>query len=293
MEPKSERASVFWRFSRAGLSGTLISSVILGAPIMFEGYRYPSGPDWLLIILAPVVAAVLLTIAAAPLFALRHWRATTSLGWLIVIASVVFAAPVLASLLSINPDTASIWRTAARFALAGAMGGLSVWTFSSPGRSGHLRIALSVSLVAIALPVIAWAVGWRVSTNYENWEAASPTECRLMAQAIREMKYQDLPGAPPLIGELSAGGPCNWPSLGLPLKRLTRREFQASAHKDLSGPYIEHIKVTRPSKSLLSLRAQVEVAHYYGNLGADGFYCTFHRGLTGWKFDACRRAWIS
>jgi hypothetical protein len=114
-----------------------------------------------------------------------------------------------------------------------------------------------------------------------------------MAQAIREMKYQDLPGPLPLIGGLSAGGPCNWPALGLPLKRLTRQEFQASAGKDLSGPYIEHINVTRPNKSLLGLHAQVEVAHFYGNLGADGFYCTFHRGLAGWKFDACRRAWVS
>lgn len=116
-----------------------------------------------------------------------------------------------------------------------------------------------------------------------------------MADAMRAFPFAIGPKPPPLIGKTSASGPCNWSKYGLHPGTLTVAEFNATynALGRKGGAYIEHMQVSQPRYSLLRVRAAVEVDHYFGELGAQGFTCHLVRGLHGWLVQECNEVWVS
>lgn len=245
----------------------------------------------------PWVAAV---VFAIPALLVVRFAPPLPKALLVAIAALCCALP-LALLVAI-PGPAH-WERALPFiashGLAGGLGALAFLAFRQrPGR--RLRVVFWLAVAAIFLPTVLWVAAGRVPDQLNlrgekfAWERADPRECVIMARSIREMKFDQLPGRPPLIGERKTGGPCNWTALGVPLSRVTTSEFRAAAERQYPQyRYIEHIGVSRPLYSLLRLRARVEVSHHYGHVGGDGFHCTFQRRLTGWKLVSCERAWIS
>lgn len=168
--------------------------------------------------------------------------------------------------------------------------------------SRHRSMATVAVIAGFAvLAGAAWAVAWRVddpshrSPGYQTWQAASASDCEVMAVALRSFEFARGSDGPPLIGKTSAPGPCNWPKYGLRLHTLTTAQFM-TAFKGAGRPdsvYIEHIALGRPKYSLLRLRAAVEIAHLYGPLGADGYVCHLLRGSSGWRLQDCRETWLS
>jgi hypothetical protein len=208
--------------------------------------------------------------------------------------------PVITTALSVFPQWQYALIPIAMYGLAGGIGGLAFYTFNVAGRPKPIaRTLFFASIAAILLPISVWWMAWRVPearfgpAANRSWETAASGECPLMARAIHEMKFDQFPSQPPLMSDDRAGGPCNWRALGMPFQRVTKKEFRDAAGPALTGRYIEHIGVSPPRYSLLHLHATVEVSHSYGSLGGDGFYCSFGRAFSGWKFMSCTRAWIS
>lgn len=280
-----------WPWARAVLIALLVASASSAA---FVALRHPDAEIVVIGAFYPLVIAIAFAIPAYVIL-----RLTPSLhrGWVVPAAAFCCALPfAVSNALSDFPQWKYAVLPMATGSLTGALGGLGFWAFREVGRAARpVRVAFWISLAAVFLPIIVWAAAWRVPApdHGSSWETANPGECVLMERAIRAMKFDQLPGHPPLMGVGKIGGPCNWAASGLSLQRVTMSEFRAAAGDDLTGRYIEHIGVSRPSYSLLRLRAVVDASHHYGPLGADGFYCTFRRGLTGWKFVSCDRAWVS
>ena len=115
-----------------------------------------------------------------------------------------------------------------------------------------------------------------------------------MAAALRSFQFAQGPDALPLAARTAAPGPCDWPKYGLHPRILTAAQFRAAFKGGPpAGVYIAHIRLSRPRYSWLHLRASVEVADWFGNVGAQGYVCDLLRGPAGWQAPACRKTWIS
>jgi hypothetical protein len=162
---------------------------------------------------------------------------------------------------------------------------------------GHSRLLVGIVSVVL-VPTLAWALLWRVdyparySPRYQPWQVASARDCEAMAVSLL---YFNFKRGLPLFGNTSASRPCDWPKYGLHLGTLTTAQFMA-AYKGPRRPdsvYIEHMALSRPTYSLLRLRAAVQVAHLYGDLGGYGYVCHLLRAPSGWRLQGCRRIWVS
>lgn len=289
--PRLPRLS--WRWTRAFVIAVLVSSALTGA---FAALLNQPAQAVLYGALYPLV---IVAIVAVPAF-LLIWLAPPVNKSLVVPTALICCAlpPLIATALSDFPQWTYAFPRIGAYGLAGGVGGLAFCAFRDVHRPAPIARTLLAGIAVIFLLSSVWLVAWRVPDPHGradtgSWEAANPRECQLMARAIREIRFDQLAGHPPLMSQAKAGGPCDWGAFGMPLRRVTSNEFREAAGPDLNGRYIEHIGVSRPRYSLLHLRALVEVSHHYGPLGGDGFYCSFRRGLSGWVFISCRRAWIA
>jgi hypothetical protein len=161
---------------------------------------------------------------------------------------------------------------------------------------------LLAALVGLVLAsALTWFAVWFVDDprdmrpGVHDWQSASAPDCDVMAKALQAFPFAKRTDPLPLIAQTAAPGRCDWSRYGLNPPVLTHAAFKAKC-KSFSAPdcvYTEHINMSRPRYSLLHLRAGVEVAHFYGSLGADGYLCHLIRGFSGWRLQECRKLWIS
>jgi hypothetical protein len=149
--------------------------------------------------------------------------------------------------------------------------------------------------------ILVWGAVWRVGDpshfkpGFRDWQGASANDCEPMAIALHALPFANRPRSFRLIGSTLASGPCRWSRYGLNPTILTVAQFKA-AYKGtakLGGIYMEHVALSRPMYSLLHSRAAVEVDHYYGGLGANGYVCHLIRRFDGWRLQECHEVWIS
>jgi hypothetical protein len=287
------RFSVAW--ARAFLFGLFACSAFSATYLGIRGF----GAERAMI--AGLYPSVVAVIFAVPAF-LVAWLAPPMKNWMApLIGALCCALPLLLiERFSDSPQWPSTLRTAGSDALAGAIGGLGFWAFREREQPRRLaRFLFWISVTAVLVPIGAWYAAWQIPERLGQheinhpWETATSGECLLMAKAIREMKMDQLPGQPPLMSTSRTGGACDWPALGIQVQRVTWSEFREAAGPSLADRYIEHIGVVPPRYSLLRLHANVEVSHACGPLCGTGYSCSFRRGLSGWKFLSCRRAWIA
>jgi hypothetical protein len=161
---------------------------------------------------------------------------------------------------------------------------------------------LLAAIVGLALvSALVWAAAWWVDDrghdrpDLQDWQSASSQDCDVMARALLAFSFAKRAKALPVIAKSEGSGRCDWSRYGLHLSTLTDAEFRAR-YPSFSAPesdFTEHIRLSLPTYSLLHVRVAVEVAHVYGNVGAEGYVCHLLLGLGGWKLQECRLTWMS
>lgn len=151
------------------------------------------------------------------------------------------------------------------------------------------------ALAVLAALVSVWAAAWVPDPDIQwrpdrNWETAKPADCALLAQGVRALAARSTAATGALIGNAPSGGPCIWPQQGLDFSRLTYRDFDRARR---SGLYTPHLALTRPSYSVLHLRAAVAAGYFHGPLSAEGYVCHFRLSIGGWRLQECRLAYVA
>ena len=173
-----------------------------------------------------------------------------------------------------------------------------------------LLIWCGVAMAALAfagLSFAAWRVPdpnppWAQHHTKRDWQSATASDCPVMAAAFKAFPLSEYDpharlgaAALPLESISPNAGPCDWRTYNLNFTLVTEAEVRAgfAAEATGKGHYVEHYRLSRPSYSLLRLRAAVAVAHAYHGLDAYGGTCWLHRSLGGWRVEKCERTWIA
>lgn len=156
-----------------------------------------------------------------------------------------------------------------------------------------------------------WLAAWRVPDpnplrthhhTWRDWQSATASDCPVMAAAFKAFPLSEYDPhaqvgqtALPLESLSLSAGPCDWGAYKLKFTLVTEAEVRAGLDAEATGKgrYVEHYRLSRPSYSLLGLRAAVAVAHAYHGLDAYGGTCWLHQSLRGWQVEKCERTWIA
>jgi hypothetical protein len=162
-------------------------------------------------------------------------------------------------------------------------------------RSDLLAAGAFGAFAVLALGIAGWRVGTPDSLGPElrDWQSAAAAECPLLALSLSALSSSKPTTPIPLAGTTAGPGPCigHW-GFSRPFVTYDQLKVADAPGPDGKRRFVEHIRLSRPTYSVLGLRAAVAMVDAYEG-GADGYACTLHRSFRGWALDGCRRRTIS